>query len=476
VLVNRAYALGLLGICSFWIYRATRSAGPWRLAACALAPFLFASSWDFAEGAATELETPLYAAIGMLAVAGLPLDRQRLPGRLALWAGCVVLLPLARPEGLALAALLLVTYTVSRPSGERDWFVPLGAALVIASYYGWRIAEFGHWAPNTYYAKASTSRWFELRDGIAFLFGYASRTPLDAAKLLALLAAPALLAVPGWPAPAQRRRFGLVVACALVGVASVAVSGGDSYPEARRLLTLPMLLVLVLPFLLLGHRNARVRGAAVAALAIVALVSVATGVEKLGRAAAAARAGEPVLFRFPVECVADVAQTLVALAPEGRIAQSDFQLVKFFAGDHRVVDLHGLNDARIAHEPWSDRVTFGKFSQAGGIRENAEIYVYGNRLWSEEPMAQRALRDVLVDADLHWQFVGYGRGEDWPERERITPEQVEALVGAYRTASLRACGAFFNFLIRRDVAERSLAARTGVFGARGVGGVVIGPR
>jgi hypothetical protein len=225
-----------------------------------------------------------------------------------------------------------------------------------------------------------------------------------------------------------------------------------------------MLIVLGLPFLLLSHADARVRRGALTGLALVAVVTIPSGLHKAYRALVASRSGESIVFRFPVDCVARVSRALVALAPDGRIAQSDFQLVKYFVGDHPVVDLHGLNDVRIAHEPWGDRVTFGKFSQANGIRTNAEIYVYGNRLWSERPMAAHPLREILEDARLHWQFVGYGRGPEWPEREQVTSEEIEALVAAYRPASLRACGAFFNFLIRRDVAERASAS-----------GVMIGP-
>jgi hypothetical protein len=456
VVVNRLYAVALLSACSAWVYRTTRRSDSWRLAACVVAPWLIASSWDFAESVATELESPLFAALAVLAIGGL-----RLPGRSRAvslefaWGALVVLLPLARPEGLVLALILLGAHAMCRRAdGEPGWLLPAVCGLTLAAYYAWRIAEFGHWAPNTYYAKSSESRWLEIKDGIGFVVSYGSHSLIDSCKLVALIGAPFLLRVPGWSSPSARRRFGWMVVCALAAVASVVVSGGDSYPQARRLLLVPMTLVLLLPFALLSHGSGRVRAGALAALVVLFVSTVPSSVQEAARYASGIRAGEPLLFRFPVDCVADLTQRLVAIAPKGRIAQSDFQMVKYFAGgDYPVVDLHGLNDHDLAHEAFDERITFGKFSQAGGIRANAEIYVYGYRAWNDEPMAAHSLRSVLTDRDLHWQFTGYGHGTQWPQREQVTPEQAEALVAAYRPATLRACETYFNFLVRRDIAR-----------------------
>lgn len=459
IVVNRVYHLALLAACVLVVSCVTRAAPRWRLAACAGAPLLFASAWDLAAGAATELETPLYTLLGVLCVYLLPAPRDRRLGRRAAWAACVVLLPLARPEGLALAVLALGAYLVTRESGPAasDWLVSGVSALLLAAFYGWRFSTFGHWAPNTYYAKTSASRWLELRDGFAFLATYARHSVVDAAKLGALLAAPLLLLRGGWPDPAARARFALALGFATASVAIVVVSGGDSYTGSRRLMALPAALLLLMGFQLLANREAGLRALGAAFLAFLFLAFLSTGVATAAASVRSWRAGAPVVFRFPVACVREVVERLVSLVPGGTVAQSDFQMLKFFAPDQRVLDLHGLNDRALAHVPVEDRVTFGKFSQDAGIRANAELYVYGNRIWTDEPMAQHSLRAVLSDAEQHWRFAGYGRGPEYPSREKLTPEQIEALVRSYLPASIPGCGSYFNFLIRKDVARRLTA-------------------
>lgn len=456
VIVSRVYLVALLGTCVWAALQLSRAQGRRATWVCGGAALLFASSWDVAGGVASELESPLYVWLGVASVMWLPLrDGAGLARRVG-WALCVTALPLARPEGLAIAALLLGTYAWLRfRSGGfgRALAMPAVCVLLLGGYYLWRIETFGFWAPNTYFAKTSASRLNEISDGVRFVSGYAQRSLFDAVKLLGLAAAPLWLLRRSEASTPERLRFALIAGVAWASVAIVIYSGGDSYLESKRLLMLPMTLALLLPFALLRDAAPRVRGIGIAALAIAGIAFVPWGLGRAAESARALRAGEPVLFKFPTDCARDLCQRLAALAPDGSLAHSDFQLVKFFAPDQRVIDLEGLNDRAIAHRPQHSPVLYGKFSQQLGIDTNAEIYVFGSRRWTATPMARLPLRRVLTETDLLWRYTGFGVSDEWPDQEKLTPAQIDALVDAYRPASMRGCDAWFNFLIRKDVAR-----------------------
>lgn len=105
--------------------------------------------------AVSGMETPLYALFLTGAVYGALSPTRR--GTVAMIA-CGLGAALTRPEGLGvLLGLLLVALVTRRelPAVDRQAAlgVALGAVVIFGGFLLWRLATFGDWLPNTYYAK-----------------------------------------------------------------------------------------------------------------------------------------------------------------------------------------------------------------------------------------------------------------------------------------------------------------------------------
>ena len=94
--------------------------------------------------------------------------------------GLLGLLVLCRPEGMYWVCLLLLGLGVGRwccgqtlPNGIRDSLIA-GAvcALILAALVGFRLNYFGYPLPNTYYAKVSPDRWYNIMEGVKYLVGF----------------------------------------------------------------------------------------------------------------------------------------------------------------------------------------------------------------------------------------------------------------------------------------------------------------
>jgi hypothetical protein len=420
----------------------------WTLLCALLGALVIAGSRCVAVGTAFLLETPLFLALA-LALVGVLLAQPRSRPGLLLLAGLLIAVPAARPEGLALASLGAVFHVVTRRRElprARLLAAPLALAGAVALWGAWHLAVFGCLAPNTYYAKRSASLLWELRDGLQYVWAH-EREPILGLQLLCALLAP----LPLW------RRLGLPAAarrgCALVGlgaVASLAVvvwGGGDGYPGGR-FLAVPAALgtvALVLAAAQLPHPRRLVPAALLVLLAAGQLWD--TGMDL-----ATGRATEAAFWPLRERHFAphrEVAERLAAIFPGGTVAQSDYQRVKYFADGLRVVDLHGLNDRRIAHERVDGQVVFGKFRHQHGIDAAAEVWIYGHKsLFNRVPLAGFSMQRVMHDPAVYEPLVGYG----------VRRQQAAAMRAMYLPASLPSGGQFFNFLVRRDVAARAAAA------------------
>jgi len=166
------------------------------------------------------------------------------PGRAALAGFLLSLASMTRPDGVILtaAAGLYVLFTNLRRPRVIVAFV---AAFLIAwvPYTAWRIAFFGDFFPNTYYAKSAMHAWYS--QGAIYVALYFIR-------YWPLLLGPALLGLAWWfareGAPAgsrSRRSVALVALLALAYTAFVVRVGGD-FMFARFLIPMtPLLLVLL---------------------------------------------------------------------------------------------------------------------------------------------------------------------------------------------------------------------------------------
>jgi hypothetical protein len=405
-----------------------------------------ATSPSLAYAAAFHLEGQLFALLLVCAVGIAASPRSRgFAGRAALPLACCLLV-LARPEGVPLALLLLLAGIVRPgPAGVgRRWPEASVFLALLAGYAAWRVWVFGAWAPNTYYAKTSASRWNEIADGLAYLAAFA-RTADGALVLASGAALPFLLASSAWRDGAARRAAALCLAGLGLSVAGTVVSGGDCYPGARFLLPAVSLVVLVLGVAAASYRG---RGAWIpeALLAALVLVQLAALLPD-ARARAAAALGTRPLAEQDLECHRRVARTLEQLAPDLVVAQTDYQIFKYLSDASRVLDLQGLNDRAIAHRPFPEPVRFGKFDARDGVRADPHVWFYGHRVAMPgcPSLAPFTSRQVLTDPSISETCFGYGAPED----------VVRAIDARYVPATLHSCQLTFNFFLRRDLVPRA---------------------
>ena len=419
-----------------------------RLGLGIVAAWLIASSPALADSAAYLLEGPLFAACGLaaIAIATAPgaFSRPRVAA-LLLAACCVVV---ARPEGLVLASgVVVATLALRRHElGGHSLAVAAGTfVLVVLAYLGWRIGHFGHWAPNTYYAKTSASRMNEVRDGAAYVLGYLG-TAIGATQLLPLVSVTSALLSRSWRSEAGRQAFGLTGLAGLGMLLLVVWSGGDIYGGGR-FLNVPAAFALAGLVLGAAYAVGALRLVFLAAILVVGAVQLPSSLERPREAVAyllGLRDSSPV-----TSCDHAVAMRLARTGVS--VGQTDFQRLKFLAPAIRVIDFSGLNDREIAHQPIAGPVREGKFTLAAVVRRQPDVFVWGAAFWSRTPLTQRSIQELASDPELTSAVVGA------KEVTLTLTLSGAALAAAYVPASLGICRTsegYFNVLVRRDVASR----------------------
>lgn len=89
-----------------------------------------------------------------------------------------VLLPMIRPEGIAVAVGLVVLAALLSPNCRRTGLIAVVASLAIfAVITGFRLIYFGVPWPNTFYAKVSSDTLQGLKDGLKYLAGFLLGAP-----------------------------------------------------------------------------------------------------------------------------------------------------------------------------------------------------------------------------------------------------------------------------------------------------------
>ncbi|MBS2029103.1 MAG: hypothetical protein JST54_14465 [Deltaproteobacteria bacterium] len=439
-------AVGLLAMAlTFFLLRERRPAI--RVAGAALGGLLLGATPALADGASYLLETPLYVTLGLALVGAVVVFDRWSPPRLAGMAALAFLAFLARPEGLALGGWALLAATVQ--SGRRAAAMAWAAFLaLVAAYFAWHWHHFGYVAPNTYYAKTSASRWNEVRDGWHYLATYLGEQPglLAAAALLAGVVA---LAMRGW-APERRLRQLFLVLAALGATAEIVYAGGDCYGGGR-FLALPA----VLAAASLAHAAifapTRARQVALALVALLAVIELGQALNHPLARLSFARAQWPMTLE-QFSCELPLAQRLRQASAGGAVAQTDFQRLKYFDDALQVIDLHGLSDMAIAHQPVTEPVVWGKFDPATVVERRPEVWIWGNMFLGSEPISAYPMRRLLDDDGLQERFAGYAG------RERARGATADAIATTYLPASTRLCDGYFNLLVRSDVAARYAAA------------------
>lgn len=132
------------------------------------------------------------------------------------------------------------------------------------------------------------------------------------------------------------------------------------------------------------------------------------------------------------------------------MAQSDYQMFKYFADDVHVIDLHGLSDREIAHRPSLGRVKWGKFRVADGLARRPAVWFFGYKIGYQTavPIHEVGMRGALTDPAIYENTFGY----------TATGDEREALIDRYRPATVTCANRVYNFLVAREYAPRLRAA------------------
>ena len=251
---------------------------------------------------------------------------------------------MTRPEAVALFPVLCVAIGRERAARPQAARFALVFALVYGTYFAVRATHFGHFLPNTFYAKLDYGGALLLRRGLSYVAGFAAAAPV-----LSLAAFAALIPLRG--APVWIHTLGLAVG---VQVAVVVYEGGDHLPLFRFLApTLPLLALLALhAFARLGERPAttpwRQRLCIASGLAVLAL----SGVLAARAVSVSGDASELEAFVAEGERTrhwSDFGRYLRVAAPaDAALGTIAIGAIGYQSQLH-IVDPHGLVDVQVAH-------------------------------------------------------------------------------------------------------------------------------
>lgn len=445
--VTLAFQIGCGVLVMFLTLKLTEGSGRVRVAWAAFAGLAIATSQALAYGTGFLLETPMFVLIGLL-LATLLLQSQPGNGHLVAFGLSSAGLALTRPEGvlIGLVALLAFARLHRQTVSAKRRLIPFALfASLVGALFVFRRMYFGYWAPNTYYAKSSSSRWTEIQDGVLYLLQGSDSfygIVLIAVSIFGWLT----LSTRWWRNQPARR---VAVGCALMAASAVlttVIAGGDSYADTR-FLALPFTLSLVLVVVSIAGLDGVRRAVAINVLAALTLVQCFGVYDRF-------ETGSKRIARWPhglshYHCDRMFARWLLNNVPELDVAQSDFQRLKLFADPLRVIDLRGLNDEAIAHLERANRVRWGKFEHRVAVEVNAPIWIWRRRPYTKRPMANHPMQSLLTERKLIDDFT------DWPDMPApIFTRAGLRMVERYVPASVKVCQGYYNLLARKDIAER----------------------
>ena len=211
-----------------------RLRGSGNLAVLILAVLLLASPGYFLWSVWTMMEIALWSAVVMWLILHLVtrVEDERAGGAgLGLFLPALML-PLIRPEGVAVAfgLIALGILLAPAPALRRQGLVALGLVFVVfVAVTAFRMGYFGQPFPNTFYAKVSSDRLQDLKDGLKYAASFVLGAPFVAPFVAAWAAAAAwgLLRI-ARPLPGNRGT--LIVGAAVFGFLAIyAALGGDHF-------------------------------------------------------------------------------------------------------------------------------------------------------------------------------------------------------------------------------------------------------
>ncbi|MCV6585597.1 MAG: hypothetical protein OIF47_08685 [Marinibacterium sp.] len=188
--------------------------------------YFFWSVWSMMELALWSLML-----LAMLYALALRVDDET-PAAAGSWLMCVtaLLLPLTRPEGIAAAIGLLLLALALSPHRWRGYVAGIGLAVgSFVAVTAFRLIYFGQPFPNTFYAKVSTDRLHDLKDGVKYLASFVLQSPF-AELFVALWVGAVVWALWGLRRAQSGQRLVLLGGALMLGGLMVyAVLGGDHF-------------------------------------------------------------------------------------------------------------------------------------------------------------------------------------------------------------------------------------------------------
>jgi arabinofuranosyltransferase len=335
----------------------------WRLPLIWLAPAALASNRSFTAWSTGGLETQFFTFFVLLGLLALGEERRRTRDAPWISSGLFAVATLIRPEGAifmaAAGACLLAEVILRRRSPKSIASFALPFLVVVGAHLLWRHSYYGYWLPNTFYAKVHGLWWEQSRKFFAHFFA-----DYRLHLFLPLGLIPAL----------ARRRFDDIawLVAAVLYCGYVVYIGGDRFEFRFLVVVLPILYVLVADGLYLVWSALPRRRPAQAALAtgiaggVAAALLLSTYLGSIRPEAIRARDGiasigviESYAARRMYEgrYLRDLVDRGV-LPADLRVAVSGAGALPYYTM-WPALDVYGLNDATIAHQPVRTRSYVG---------------------------------------------------------------------------------------------------------------------
>lgn len=317
-----------------------------RYAVPGLSALLLGATGAFAAWTVSGLETALFSFL--LTLASLEFGREEERGRGWLSGLYFALLTLTRPEAIVLVGVavlhrLWAIFRAKSRIASHDWLRAAALGMVLLPYLAWRITYYGYPLPNTVYAKSMGLSARALMEGVYYLYGSFRIIGGMVLPIVPLVAVVSRL---------DRTAFLDYSLLSIIAYAAVTVLGGGDWMPLQRFLVhiLPLLMVCVHVGLtsLLDHLTVRkdIRAwgiALVAALQVVYLLGISAEMRYVDGIASGS---------LVPEGRGKVAFLLDHVESGDTIAVTDAGLVSYgLPLDVRIVDMVGLNDSHIAHQP-----------------------------------------------------------------------------------------------------------------------------
>jgi len=258
------------------------------------------------------------------------------------------LLPLTRPEGLALTIglagfIFLRWFLIGGPGRKVGFAIAISGTTSFAVATLWRLSHFGFPFPNTFYAKTSTDFLYQFEQGIRYLVSYLQE-PQNALLLVTFCLSGALLVAR--KSVSSRSTLWLALYLIVGGALIYTLLGGDHFGSHRQFLYFLPIALPIIATGLAGRLQSGERSSQRAFFMLLPfiLIGLASGVRFLQT-----KGGMSIEFAI-ADTGRELGTKLNSLPDEPSIGVFAAGALRM-SYEHEVLDLLGLNWTVMAHAP-----------------------------------------------------------------------------------------------------------------------------